>query len=661
MSSPPVIWQPTPADVERATITRFARWVEERRGLALPDYDALWRWSVDDLDGFWSDVAAFLEIPFATPPTRVLAREAMPGAEWFPGATLSFADAVLGRDVPDERVAMRHLSELRPLGVTTRGELRASVARIAARLRELGVGQGDRVVAVLPNVPEAVAASLAVASLGAIWSSAAPEFGAQAIADRFAQIEPTVLLAADGYRYGGKDVDRMEVLVGLLERLPTVQHAVLLPYLDPAADPTRLRGGMAWSALDDGLAPPPPLVPVPVPFAHPLWILFSSGTTGLPKAIVHGHGGATVELAKVLRLHVDVQAEDRLLWFTTTGWMMWNFLVAGLLTDGEIVLYDGNPGHPDTGALWDVAAETGVTIFGTSAAYIGACAKAGVHPRERADLSALRAVGSTGSPLSPEGFDWVARELGDVWLFSTSGGTDVCTAFVGGVPTLPVTRGELQARSLGAAIEAWSPEGAPLIGEVGELVVTRPMPSMPVCFWNDPDGERYRSSYFGMWPGIWRHGDWIEITDRGSAVISGRSDATINRGGVRIGTSEIYRVVLEEDEVVDALVVDVPREGTAGYMPLFVVLRPGVVLDDDLVARLRRAIREGCSPRHVPDEIRAVPAIPRTLSGKALEIPVKRILMGQEVDAVASRDALANPDSLEPFAAYAAQLRGLAS
>jgi acetoacetyl-CoA synthetase len=657
VNAPPIIWQPSAERIERATITRFRRHVEAEHGRRLPDYEALRRWSVDELEAFWGSVASFFEVPFSTPPERVLGARKMPGADWFPGARLNLAEAILTRAAPDDRVAIRHASELRPLATLTWGELRAQVARIAAGLEQLGVGEGDRVAAYLPNVPETVAAFLATASLGAIWSSAAPEFGARAVADRFAQIEPTVLLTVDGYRYGGKDVPRLEVVAGLLEELPTVRHTVVLPLLDPDADPGALRGGMRWDGLERAGADRP-LVFAQVPFAHPLWILYSSGTTGLPKAIVHGQGGVLLELTKVLNLHVDAQDGDRLFWFTTTGWMMWNFLVGGLLTEAEIVLYDGSPGYPETGALWGFAAEAGITIFGTSAAYIGACAKAGVSLADQGDLSALHAVGSTGSPLPPEGFDWVHEQLGDVWLFSTSGGTDVCTAFVGGVPTLPVTRGELQARSLGAAVEAWSADGQPLVGEVGELVLTRPMPSMPVFFWNDPDRSRYRESYFAPWPGIWRHGDWIEITARGTAIITGRSDATINRGGVRIGTSEIYRVVLALDEVVDALVVDVPLPGTQGVMPLFVVLRPEVVLDDALTGRIRAAVREGCSPRHVPDEVVAVPAVPRTLSGKALELPVKRILMGQPADAVASRDALADPSSLEWFEDYGS---GLAS
>jgi acetoacetyl-CoA synthetase len=561
----------------------------------------------------------------------------MPGAEWFPGARLSYAEhAFRGRR--DDEVAIRHASELRPLGEWTWGELRASAGAVAAALREAGVEAGDRVAAYLPNIPETIAAFLGCASIGATWSSCAPEFGVRSVVDRFAQIEPKVLLAVDGYRYGGKDFDRSETIAALQRELPTVERTLVAPYL----------AGGGWE-----LEPAEPEF-AQLPFDHPLWVLYSSGTTGLPKAIVHGQGGILLEHLKKLRLHLDAREGDRLFWFTTTGWMMWNFLVGGLLSDASIVLFDGNPAYPDLGTLWDLADAAGITCFGTSAGYVASCHKAGVDPRAGRDLSRLDSIGSTGSPLAPEGFDWVREKLGeDVWLFSTSGGTDVCTAFVGGVPTLPVYRGELQARALGAKVEAWSEDGRPLVNEVGELVITEPMPSMPLYLWGDEDGSRYRESYFSTFPGVWRHGDWIEITDRGTAIITGRSDATINRGGVRMGTSELYRSVLALDDVLDALVVDVPQ-GDGSRMTLFVVLREGAVLDDRLEAEIRRRIRDDCSPRHVPDEVLAAPEIPRTLSGKILEVPVKRILMGASPDAVASRDSLANPGALAYFEELAA-------
>jgi acetoacetyl-CoA synthetase len=633
---PEPLWTPTADAVERSRLTEFARAV----GQDGATYADLWRWSVTEIEAFWAAVWDFFDVDAARPYERVLDSHAMPGARWFPGAELSYAEHVF-RGHDDTAVAIVHASELRERSELTWGELRAQTAAIRSGLRSCGVGRGDRVAAYLPNVPETVAAFLACASLGAVWSSAAPEFGVRSVVDRFAQIEPKVLLAVDGYRYGGKDFDRRGAVDELRDALEP-EHAFVLPYLGDEGNWDELRGDetLEFERL---------------PFDHPLWVLYSSGTTGLPKPIVHGHGGILLEHLKVLNLHVDLHAGDRLFWFTTTGWMMWNFLVGGLLTDASIVLYDGNPGTPSLDRLWQLAADAGITCFGTSAAFVGACQKAGVRPRDGRDLSRLRSVGSTGSPLSPESFRWIYDELGsDVWLFSTSGGTDVCTAFVGGVPTLPVYEGELQARSLGAKVEAFDESGRSVVGEVGELVLTEPLPSMPIGFWGDPDGSRYRDAYFATYPGVWRHGDWIELTERGTAIIYGRSDSTINRGGVRMGTSEIYRAVLALDEIVDALVVDVPREGTDGVMSLFVVLRDGAVLDEALVQALRRSIREYCSPRHVPDRITAVQAVPRTLSGKLLEVPVKRILMGEAPEGVASRDALANPDALDAFVALAA-------
>jgi acetoacetyl-CoA synthetase len=633
---PPIVWTPSPERIASATITRYREWLNETRGLELAGYPDLWQWSVDELEAFWESIWEFFEVQASEPYERVLTTREMLGAQWFPGARLSYVDHVFrGRD--DAEVAIRQASELRPLGEWTWGELRARAGAVAAALRESGVVAGDRVAAYLPNIPETVAAFLGCASIGATWSSCAPEFGVRSVVDRFAQIEPKVLLAVDGYRYGGRDFDRAEAIARLQRELPTLERTFVLPYL----------AGGDWEL------PPAELEPEQLPFDHPLWVLYSSGTTGLPKAIVHGQGGILLEHLKKLRLHLDARAGDRFFWFTTTGWMMWNFLVGGLLSEASIVLFDGNPAHPDLGTLWDLADAAGITSFGTSAGYLAACQKAGVEPQAGRDLSRLDSVGSTGSPLAPEGFDWVRDRLGEnVWLFSTSGGTDVCTAFVGGVPTLPVYRGELQARALGASVEAWSEDGRPLLGEVGELVITEPMPSMPLYLWGDEDGSRYRESYFSTFPGVWRHGDWIEITERGTAIITGRSDATINRGGVRMGTSELYRSVLALDEILDALVVDVPA-GDGSRMTLFVVLSDGSALDESLESEIRRRIREDCSPRHVPDEVVAAPEIPRTLSGKILEVPVKRLLMGAAADEVASRDSLANPAALDWFARLA--------
>jgi acetoacetyl-CoA synthetase len=655
-AAPEKLWEPPAELVERSRLREYMRWLAAERGLEFGGYDELWRWSVDDLEAFWTSIWEFFGVRADGEAEHALGSREMPGAEWFAGTSLNYAEHVFaGKD--DGETAILHASELRELSELSWGELRARVAATAAGLRGLGVGRGDRVVAYMPNIPEAIVAFLATASIGAIWSSCSPDFGPASVIDRFAQIEPKILFAVDGYRYGGKDFDRRETLAKLQAEMPSLERTVILPYLDPEPDLSPLRDAMRWEELLAG-GEGAELAFERVPFDHPLWVLYSSGTTGLPKAIVQSQGGILLEHLKKLHLHVDAHPGDRLFWFTTTGWMMWNFLVSGLLTRAAIVLYDGNPGHPDMGVLWDLAERAGITTFGTSASYIAACMKAGLEPGAGRDLSRLKAVGSTGSPLAPEGFDWIYEHLGaDTWLFSTSGGTDLCTAFVGGCALLPVYRGELQARALGAAVEAWDEEGKPLTDEVGELVVTEPMPSMPVFFWGDPDGSRYRTSYFELFPGVWRHGDWIEITSRGTAVIYGRSDSTINRSGIRMGTSEIYRAVLSLDEIVDALVVDVPRPGTEGWMPLFVVLREKARLDDDLRVEIARRVRERCSPRHVPDEVFAIDAVPRTLSGKVLEVPVKRILMGTPAEQAASRDSLANPVALDYFTEMAATLK----
>ncbi|MGW3601298.1 acetoacetate--CoA ligase [Micromonospora sp. NPDC005161] len=646
-----VLWTP-PADVrERSRIGGYLRWLREHRGLDFADYDALWRWSVTDLDGFWRSIWDHFEVVAHTPPTATLAERGMPGARWFPGATLNYAENVLrmpGR-TDDDPVVIAHGQTRAPVTLTA-GELREQVRRVAAGLRRLGVTAGDRVAAYAPNIPETYVLLLATASLGATFSSCAPEFGTRSVTDRWQQIEPTVLVAVDGYRYGDKPVDRRAEVAAIRAALPSVRHTVSIGYLDPKAAPEDALGWADLAAPTDE-----PLTFTPVPFDHPLYVLYSSGTTGLPKPIVHGHGGILLEHLKMLALHHDLGPADRFFWFTTTGWMMWNFLVSGPAVGATIVLFDGNPGHPDLGGLWRLAAETGTTYFGTSAPFLLACRKAGLVPREVADLSALRAVGSTGAPLPAEGFTWVYETVGDnLQLQSLSGGTDVCTGFVGGVPLLPVYAGEIACRALGAKVEARSADGTPVIGELGELVITEPMPSMPVGFWNDPDGTRYREAYFDVYPGVWRHGDWITINDRGGCVITGRSDATLNRGGVRLGTAEFYSVVEGLDEVVDSVVVHLEDdEGGAGELLLFVVLAEGLELDDPMRAKICRELRTALSPRHVPDEIHQVRAVPRTLSAKKLEVPVKKILTGTPVDQAAAKGALANPESLTSFATFA--------
>jgi acetoacetyl-CoA synthetase len=648
--------------VERSQLSRYIRWLEENRDLRFEDYHALWRWSVTEIEEFWGTVWEYFEVISDGPYEQVLAERMMPGARWFEGANLNYAEHIFrGKD--EHEVAVVYASELRELSELRWGELREQVAVVREGLHALGVSKGDRVVAYLPNSPEALIAFLATASLGAIWSSCSPDFGPGSIIDRFAQIEPKVMFAVDGYRYGGKDFDRMEVVADVASQIPSLERVVVVPYLSALPELSTIEEHpntappMTWGQLAD-LGAGAELRFERVPFDHPLWVLYSSGTTGLPKAIVQGHGGILLEQLKKGYLHLDAQPGDRLFWFTTTGWMMWNFLIGGLLTPASIVLYDGNPAYPDMGVLWDLAERTGETCFGTSAAYIAACMKDDVQPGEGRDLSRLRSVGSTGSPLSPEGFEWVYEHVGkDTWLFSTSGGTDLCTAFVCGVPILPVYKGELQGRALGAKVEAFDEEGNSVIDEVGELVITEPMPSMPVFFWGDEDGSRYRASYFEMYPGVWRHGDWIEITSRGTAIIYGRSDSTINRGGIRMGTAEIYRAVAEIPDVLDSLVVDIPKQGTEGWMPLFVVLREGAELNDALTAEIKRRIREECSPRHVPNDIFQIAEVPRTLSGKVLEVPVKRILMGERPEKAASRDSLANPAALDYFTELASSLQ----
>ncbi len=649
-----LLWEPSPETVAAANLTRFMRWLDAEKGLRFDGYQALWRWSTDDLEGFWGAVWDFFGIRSGTGPGRVLADGRMPGARWFPGATLNYAENALAR--PGDRPAVVSRSELRPLEVLTFGQLRERVAAVAEGLRRLGVGPGDRVAAYMPNIPETLIAFLATSSIGAVWSVCSPEFGTRTVVDRFRQIEPKVLIAVDGYVYGGRRFDRVGAVSEIEEGLPSVERTVIVPYLEaePAIDGSPKV--LPWDELPvEGHR----LVFEQVAFDHPLWVLYSSGTTGLPKPIVQGHGGILLEHVKVLSLHMDLKPDDRFFWFTTTGWMMWNLLIGGLLVGSTVALFDGDPAYPDMGTLWKYAREAGVTYFGASAPYIQACMNAGVRPAEQYGLEMLKGIGSTGAPLTPEGFRWVYDEVSATALLgSFSGGTDLCTGFIGPCPLLPVRAGELQCACLGARVEAYDESGRALVGEVGELVLTRPMPSMPLFLWNDPEGFRYRESYFDMFPGVWRHGDWIKVTDRGSCVIYGRSDSTLNRGGVRMGTSEFYRVVDEMDEVVDSLVVDTGVAGREGRLLLFLVLRDGVTLDDPLKASVARRLREQLSPRHAPDEILAIPEVPRTLNGKKVEVPVRRILAGDPVAETISPDAMSNPASLDVFVKLAGELTG---
>ncbi len=644
-----VLWTPSAERVEAARITAFGRWLEGRTGTSFASYDELWRFSVGEVEAFWRSVLDYFEVPHDGDPSLVLRERRMPGAEWFPDVRLNYAEVALRRrDGAPALIAVREDGWRRELSFAEVGE---QVASVAAALRELGVGRGDRVASCLPNIPEAAVAFLACASIGAVWSSCSPDFGIRSIVDRFSQIEPKLLLCVDGYLYNGRRVPRLDELAQLQRELPSVETTILVDYLDPGRSAPNGPGRtLVWPEL---LGREVPLSAERLPFSHPLWILYSSGTTGLPKGIVHGHGGIVLEHLKAHALQWDLGPEDRLYWFTSTGWMMWNAVVGLLLVGCGAVLYDGSPSHPDLGATWRLAEQEGVTYFGTSPPFVGACARAGVSPRREADLSKVRTVGSAGSPLSPEGFAWLYEHVGDhVLLYCGSGGTDVCSAFVGNLPVLPVYAGEMAAPCLGVAAAAFDPAGRPVVGEVGELVIREPMPSMPVFLWNDPDGSRLQASYFEIYPGVWRHGDWIRFTERGSSVITGRSDATLNRDGVRMGTADFYRVLEELPEIVDSLIVD-----TGGRLWLFVVPAEGVELGPELERRIRQTIREALSPRHEPDEVRAAPGVPRTLNGKKLEVPVKAILVGADPERAVNRGAVSEPETLDFFIALADAIR----
>jgi acetoacetyl-CoA synthetase len=676
------IWVPAPDDVAAASVSRFARWLtQDGRAELSGDYLELWRWSTEHLEDFWSAVWDYFGVRSVTPHERVLSGGVMPDVQWFTGAQVSYVEHVFrGRD--PERVALIDVRESAQPGAgpvsrhLTWGMLREQVGGLAAMLRELGVGPGDRVTGYVPNAAEAVIAFLATASLGAIWSGCGQDYSPAAAAERLSQLEPVVLIAADGYRYGGREFDRRAAVAELAALLPGLRATIVFPRLGRPADaaagvlgwPSSAGTGriLGWpgSGDSDELVPGAvpfgsgsggsvELAPAAVPFSHPIWILFSSGTTGRPKGIVHSTGGVLLEHLKAMSLGLDLGERDTFFWYTSPSWMVWNYLVSGLLAGTRILCYDGSPSYPSWDAVWALAAEHQVTLLGTSPAHLRACAQAGIQPARDHDLSALRSLGSSGSALPRDAYFWVADHVGrGVRVNSTSGGTDVVSAFAGGSPIMPVWPGELSAPCLGVALDSWDARGRPVRGEVGELVVTKPMPSMPVAFWNDPDGSRYRDAYFGTYPGVWRHGDWITITDRGSVVVHGRSDATLNRQGVRMGSSDIYHVVEQLEEIAEALVVGVERPEGEYWMPLFVVLNPGHDLDDALTAKIRRAIRDGASPRHVPDEIIAVPAIPHTRTGKKLEIPVKRILQGGDPRQVMEAGAVDNADALRWFADY---------
>ena len=644
-----LLWTPSAERKAQANITRYMAWLRESRGLHFASYDDLWRWSVDDMEGFWGSVWDYFDVKAHKPHERVLADRRMPGAKWFPGAEINYAEHALARR--GGHTALVYRNEDGSGGEMRYDELSRAVASVAAGLRRLGLKRGDRVAAYLPNIPEAVIALLATASIGAIWSSCSPDFGERSVVDRFLQIEPTVLITVDGYRYGGRDFDRTAVSEEIRRNLPELKATIVVENLGGRP---LLEGAVRWEEL---LGEDAPLVFEPVPFDHPLWVLYSSGTTGLPKAVVQSHGGILLEHLKTLTFHFDLSEDDRFFWFSTTGWMMWNLLVGGLLVGATCVFYDGSPGHKDMNALWRLAQDTGITYFGTSAPYIAACMKAGVEPGRDFDLRALRGIGSTASPLPPESFGWVYEHVKrDVVLGSASGGTDICTAQAGPCPLLPVHAGELQCRMLGVALESYDESGHPGVGRVGELVVTAPMPSMPIFLWGDADGSKHRESYFAMYPGIWRHGDWVKVTERGSCVIYGRSDSTLNRGGVRMGTSEFYSVVEEFPDVADSLVVDTSALGAEGQLLLFLVMREGITLDEALTTQMKERIRAALSPRHVPNQIYAAPAVPKTLNGKKVEVPVKRVLQGASPEDVSASASMANPEAMAYFVGLAGEL-----
>ncbi len=648
-----VLWKPSAETKSQATTTKYINWLEAKKGLSFNDYNSLWQWSVTEIEDFWQSLWEFFEIKASKPFSSILPERKMPGAEWFKGSELNYAEHVF-RHMSRDRPALMFQSEIRPLTEISWDELYRDVSAVRTSLHNMGLKRGDRVAAYMPNIPQTLVAFLACAAIGAIWSSCSPDFGTRSVIDRFKQIEPKVLLAVDGYQYGGKSFDCRAAISELQQSLLSLENTILVPYLQMDAGPGEMDGVLMW---DDLKIEGAELLFEQVPFDHPLWVVYSSGTTGLPKGLVHGHGGILVESMKFTGLHMNIHPGERFFWFSTTGWVMWNILQSSLLVGATPILYDGSPAYPDMEVLWQLAEHSKMTVFGASAAYLMACMNADLEPGRRYNLNALKTIGSTGSPLSPEGFGWVYDHVKkDILLGSVSGGTDPCTAFLGCNPLLPVRAGELQCRCLGVSAQAYDESGNSLIGEVGELVITEPMPSMPLHLWNDIENTRYNECYFDMYPGVWRHGDWLKITSRGSGVILGRSDSTINRLGVRMGSSEIYAAVEELEEVADSLVIGFETPAGQYLMPLFVVLKEGLELNDILKKSINDKIRAALSPRHVPDEIYAIPQVPRTLNAKKLEVPVKKILSGIAVEKAVNIDSMGNPEAIDYFVRLATEL-----
>lgn len=651
MSEQRKLWSPSRTFIEQANLSKYAAWLKEQHQLDFQDYAGLWKWSIDFPDKFWESLIHYFNVKLHTPWQQIMSNDAMPHTRWFEGATLNYAEHIF-RNKTSQRPAILFCSEREPATPISWEALEKQTASLQKFFLDAGLQPGDRVAAYIPNIPQATAAFLATISLGAVWSSCSPDFGSGSVLDRIKQIAPKIFIAVDGYQYNGKPYDRLEIVKEISAQLPSVEKVIIIPYLQTAPDIREISQAVSWQDImqNDHTT----LQFIPVPFSHPIWILYSSGTTGMPKAITHSHGGMLLEHLKYLSFHNDVHPGENFFWFSTTGWMMWNFVQASLLVGATIVLYDGSPAYPNLDILWKLTAELPIHHFGTSAPYLIACMKAGLAPGKQFDLSTLRSIGSTGAPLPPEGFDYVYEKIKeDLWLCSMSGGTDICTALVGGNPWNAVWEGEIQCRCLGCALYAFDEEGRVLENEVGEMVITKAMPCMPVFFWNDEDFSRYTASYFEMYPGIWRHGDWIKITEQDGVIILGRSDTTLNRQGVRIGTAEIYRAIDKISDVKDSLVVNIELPHGGDYMPLFVLLQDGKTLTDDVKNAINKQIKIECSPRHVPDEIIAAPDLPYTISGKKMEAPVKKILLGKNVTTAANQGAMRNPESLDFFVAFA--------